>query len=64
MAPIETKYYDKKLIFGSSPAFEKAGDIEDARRFCSYVLNCGAVPFAPQLFFPQFNNTCEGGDRS
>ena len=47
-----SSYYDKKLIFVSSPAFEK-GNIEDSRRFCKYVLNCGAVPFAPQLFFPQ-----------
>ena len=48
-----SSYYDKKLVFVSSPAFDK-GNIEDALRFCKYVFNCGAIPFAPQLFFPQF----------
>ena len=46
--------YDKKLVFVSSPALENdKGNIEDARQFCKYVFNCGAVPFAPQLFFSQ-----------
>jgi len=52
---IKPSYYDKKLVFVSSPALENdRGSIEDARRYCNYVFNCGAVPFAPQLFFPQF----------
>jgi len=52
--------YDKKLIFVSSPSFEnEKGNIEDALRYCKYVFNCDAVPFAPQLFFPQFlDMTC------
>ena len=52
---LEQKYYDKKLIFICSPF---SGDTEtntaNARRYCQYVLDHGAVPFAPHLYFPQF----------
>ena len=51
---LEPKNSDKKLVYVCSPSMEDKGNIDDARRFCNYVFNCGAVPFAPQLFFPQF----------
>jgi len=50
-----SSYSDKKLVYVSSPFTEDdKGNLYDARRYCNYVFNCGAVPFAPQLFFPQF----------
>jgi len=59
-----SSYYDKKLVFVSSPALENdTGNIEDALRFCKYVFNCGAVPFAPQLFFPQFLDQSDADQR-
>jgi len=52
---IGSSYSDKKLVYVSSPSLENGKrNVEDARRFCNFVFNCGAVPFAPQLFFPQF----------
>ena len=60
-----SSYSDKKLVYVSSPSMEDdKGNIEDARRFCNYVFNCGAVPFAPQLFFPQFLDTTFRGNRT
>jgi hypothetical protein len=62
---IGSSYYDKKLIFVSSPSMESdEGNIEDSRRFCKYVFNCGAVPFAPQLFFPQFLDKSDADRRN
>ena len=55
---------DKKLVYVSSPSMENdKGNVNDARRFCKYVLNCGAVPFAPQLFFPQFLDMADAENR-
>ena len=52
---IEPRFYDKKIVFVCSPS---SGDdtkhIENARRYCQFVFNQGAVPFAPILYFPQF----------
>ena len=50
---LESKSYDKIPVSISSPAYEK-GNLNTTRRFCKYVLNRGAVPFAPRLFFSQF----------
>ena len=61
---IGSSYYDKKLIFVCSPSLENdKGNIEDALRYCKYVISCGAVPFAPQLFFPQFLDTSDAEQR-
>ena len=52
---VEPKYYDKKLIFVCSPfAGDTETNIVNARRYCEYVFDHGAVPFAPHLYFPQF----------
>ena len=59
-----SSYSDKKLVYVSSPFTENdKGNHEDARRYCMYVINCGAVPFAPQLFFPQFLDTSDAEQR-
>ena len=51
---IDTSFYDKKLIYVCSPfSREDNKNIADARRYCKYVLDHGAVPFAPHLYFPQ-----------
>ena len=56
---------DKKIVYVSSPSMEDdRGNIEDARRFCNYVFNCGAVPFAPQLFFSQFLDLTRAENRT
>ena len=43
-----------KKVFVCSPY---AGDIESNRKaaikYCRYEIECGNVPFAPHLFFPQ-----------
>jgi len=63
-AALEPKYYDKKLVFVCSSSLENGqGNIENVRRYCNYVFNCGAVPFAPQLFFPQFLDTSDADQR-
>jgi len=62
---IGSSYYDKKLIFVCSPSLEDGNeDMVDALRFCKYVISCGAVPFAPQLFFPQFLDRWEAEQRN
>ena len=61
---LEPKYYDRKLIFICSPF---SGDTEtnaaNARRYCKHVLDHGAVPFAPHLYFPQLLDESNEEDR-
>lgn len=42
-------------VFISSPfAGDVARNIINARRFCAFAVDCGYIPYAPHLFFPQF----------
>lgn len=46
---------DKPLVYVASPF---AGDVErnvmNARRYCRFVAESGAIPLAPHLLLPQF----------
>ena len=46
---------DKPLVYVASPF---AGDVErnvmNARRYCRFVVESGAIPLAPHLLLPQF----------
>ena len=47
----------RPIVYICSPY---AGDIdvntENARRYCRMAVNCGYIPIAPHLLFPQFMN--------
>lgn len=55
----------RQLVFICSPL---AGDIEgnqrNARRYCRFAVNQRAIPFAPHLFFTQFMNEHNPGQRN
>lgn len=57
-------YHEKHKVFVSSPF---AGDVErnidNARKYCSFAVEKGYIPYAPHLFFPQFMNDNDRAQR-
>lgn len=55
----------RPLVFICSPY---AGDVErnlqNARRYCKFAVERGAIPLAPHLFFPQFMDDRSKAQRS
>ena len=54
----------RPIVFICSPF---AGDIENnvkaARKYCSFAVEMGYIPFAPHLLFPQFLNDTDPKER-
>jgi hypothetical protein len=45
----------RPLVFICSPfAGEVKRNLENARRYCRFAVDRGAIPFAPHLLYPQF----------
>lgn len=52
------------LVFVSSPyRGDIAANVENARKYCGYVLRQGHTPIAPHLFYPQILNDNDPDER-
>ncbi len=54
----------RPMVYICSPL---AGDIpanqKNARRYCRFAVDCGCIPLAPHLYFPQFMDDGSGAER-
>lgn len=45
----------RPLVYVCSPfSGDTQANTEKARRYCRFAVDCGAIPIAPHLLFPQF----------
>lgn len=55
----------RPLVYICSPL---SGDVErnqaEARRYCRFAVDSGAIPLAPHLYFPQFMSEANPADRN
>ena len=62
---LNPKYFDRKLVFVCSPySGDTETHISNTRRYCRFVFDRGAVPFAPHLYFPQFMDEADAEQRN
>lgn len=53
-----------KLIYVCSPfSGDKEANIENAKRYCSHVIDCGEAPIASHLHYPLFLDDDNADDR-
>ncbi len=54
----------RPMVYICSPL---SGDIpanqKNARRYCRFAVDCGCIPLAPHLYFPQFMDDGSGAER-
>lgn len=54
----------RPLVYICSPlSGDIPGNMEKARKFCSFALEKGQIPLAPHLMFPQFVNDDDSAER-
>lgn len=46
-------------LSGNVPANQR-----NARRYCRFAVDCGYIPLAPHLYFPQFMDDGDGAERN
>lgn len=61
----EKKSKPRPLVFVCSPlAGAMEENLRNARRYCRFAVKQGCVPYAPHLFFPQFLDEHDAGQRN
>jgi hypothetical protein len=54
-----------KLVYICSPySGDVAANVENARRYCRFAVERGAMPLAPHLLYPQFLDDTDADERS
>lgn len=61
----ERRQKSRPMVFICSPlAGAMEENLRNARRYCRYAIRQGAIPFAPHLFFTQFMDESDPGQRN
>lgn len=55
----------RPIVYICSPfSGDIEGNTEKARKYCKFAVNCGCIPIAPHLFFPQFMSDDDPKERN
>ena len=53
----------RPLVYVCSPFGGQEHNLDKARKYCRFVVECGSIPIAPHLLFPQFLNDADELER-